>query len=144
MKVMNKLLQKIRLIGFGCIGVLALIIFLSGGPSQNDHEPLSGINWEDTVESIDNRNRTNNANASGAPQQTVVNGWTTIDWLELISEQLNELPHQNQVTTNIDNRVPSLLLLLVLGACFEWATKGIQLEDKAAKKEMAVEDSKNL
>lgn len=141
---MNKLLQKIRLIGFSCIGALALIIFLLGGPSQNVYETAQEINWEDTAELINTRNHVNNENASGAPQQTVVNGWTTIDWLELISEQLNELPQHNQVTTNIDNRVSSLLLLLVLGACLEWATKGIQLEDKKIKQEIAVESSKNL
>ena len=93
---------------------------------------------------INNRNRANNANASGAPQQTVVNGWTTIDWLELISEQLNEMPQENQVTAGIDERVPTLLLLLVLGACFEWATKGIRLEDKVTEKEMSVENSEGL
>jgi len=137
---MNKLLQKIRLIGFACIGVLALIIFLSGNSSQNDYEPASAINWETTAESINSRNRANNNNASGAPQQTVVNGWTTIDWLELISEQL----HQNQVATSTDNRVAILLLLLVLGACFEWATKGLQLEDKTVKKELVIENGESL
>lgn len=144
MKALNKLLQKIRLIGFSCIGALAIIIFLLGGPSQNVYESAQGIDWEDTAESINLRNHINNENASGAPQQTVVNGWSAIDWLELISEQLNELPQQNQVTTTIDNRVSLLLLLLVLGACLEWATKGIQLEDEKVKQEIAVESSKNL
>lgn len=117
---MNKI-QKIRLIGFGVLATLSILIFLVGGPRDSFGSTEQG-NWEAVAESINSRNRINNSNTSGAPQQTVVNGWTTVDWLELISEQ---------VQTNVDRRVPALLLLLVVGACFEWATKDLKLEKKS-------------
>ena len=45
------------------------------------------IDWEDIASSINPRNRLNNDNnTSSTPQQTVVNGWITNDWLMLISD----------------------------------------------------------
>ncbi|WP_157719907.1 hypothetical protein [Microlunatus sagamiharensis] len=40
-----------------------------------------------TIAVIERTDDANNANASGAPQQAVVNGWTTIDYLRLLAQQ---------------------------------------------------------
>jgi hypothetical protein len=61
------------------------------------------------ISRIDDRN---NAATDGAPQQDVVNGWTTIDYLELLSVQQEES----------DNRRDTLLLLALVGGAFGLAT----------------------
>ena len=134
---MNKI-QKIRLVVFGAIAAFALVIVLFGAPTQDVSAPVDGLDWDAVASSINTRNSANNRNASGAPQQTVVNGWTTIDWLETISEQLHILPQQNS-TIHTDNRVPFLLVLLVVGACFEWATKDIKTDENTVVKETVEE-----
>lgn len=140
-------IKKVRLIVFGSIGILAILVFFFGSPNQNlpenndEQSTHEQMDWDSIAEAINARNNINNRNASGAPQQTVVNGWTTIDWLELISEQLQSLSNQDQsstsnnVATNNDNRTSLLLLLLVFGACFEWATKDLQLDMTTIKQE---------
>lgn len=124
---MNKM-TKIRTVGFVVIATLGLIIFLSSGRNNNVY--TSQINWEETARSINNRNNINNNNASGAPQQTVVNGWTTINWLELISEQIYDISYHDSSQPNADNRIPTLLLLFLLGACLNWITKDLQLGER--------------
>jgi len=126
----NQFQNKIRKIGFIVISVLALLVFMFGGNYSQNQQVDSMINWEDVSWSINNRNSVNNGNASGAPQQQVVNGWTTNDWLELISEQLNEISRVGAPTSGVDNRVARLLLLLVLGACLDWSTRGVQIGER--------------
>jgi uncharacterized protein YqgV (UPF0045/DUF77 family) len=63
----------------------------------------------------------NEANTQGAPQQTVVNGWTAKDLLTIIAKQQNEALTRDPVPTPLtpivpnDERVPALIGLLVLG-----------------------------
>lgn len=54
---------------------------------------------------IEQTNDANNASTEGAPQQEVVNGWTTIEYLRLLSIQQEES----------DNRRDALFLLAVVG-----------------------------
>jgi hypothetical protein len=57
----------------------------------------------------------NQGRTEGAPQQTVVNGWTARDLLELTAKQGAEAR---------DHRPAALLSLLVLGLCLALATSG--------------------
>jgi hypothetical protein len=64
----------------------------------------------DEIASVDNAN---NQDTTGAPQQDVVNGWTTIDYLELLSVQQEES----------NNRRDFLLVLLVSGVAIAAARR---------------------
>ncbi len=57
-------------------------------------------------EQIEDRDDRNNSETSGAPQQQVVNGWTTNEYLELLSVQAEES----------NARRDALLLLGLIGA----------------------------
>src|SRR4051794_2615515 len=93
------------------VGALALVVAAVGvwfglnptGPTALDHgSPRADIESTDSA---------NNARAEGAPQQTVVNGWTTNDYLALLSTQLDEAsapPEQ-------DLRPAAMLGLCVVG-----------------------------
>jgi len=48
-------------------------------------------NQASKIASIEATDDANNARAEGAPQQTVVNGWTTIEYLQLLAQQSDEL-----------------------------------------------------
>jgi len=131
-------MKKIRLIVFGLIALLALGIVLFGNNTENNQEEASyAINWENTADAINRRNHLNNSNAGGAPQQQVVNGWTSNDWLELISEQIYLSQQSSSLNeTRPDNRVPHLLTLLIIACCFEWVTKEIELKEKKVSQDL--------
>ena len=77
------------------VAVLAIFWFASGP------EDTPFADARDEIESIDDLN---NESTAGAPQQEVVNGWTTIEYLNLLSTQQE---HEN-------NRRDALLLLILL------------------------------
>jgi hypothetical protein len=68
--------------------------------------------YEDVRADIESTDDLNNASTDGAPQQAVVNGWTTIDYLELLSIQQEES----------DDRRDSLFLLALVGGAVGMAT----------------------
>jgi hypothetical protein len=63
----------------------------------------------------------NEARTQGAPQQTVVNGWTAKDLLTIIAEQQNDALTRDEVPAPLtpivpnDERVPALVGLVVVG-----------------------------
>jgi hypothetical protein len=63
------------------------------------------------VAAIESEDDSNNAMADGAPQQTVVNGWTAINYQRLLSEQMDEAS-SSQVR---DDRPTAMLGLCVAG-----------------------------
>ena len=77
------------------IAVLAIFWFAA----SPEEAPFADT--RDEIESIDDLN---NESTEGAPQQEVVNGWTTIEYLNLLSTQQE---HEN-------NRRDALLLLILL------------------------------
>jgi hypothetical protein len=82
-----------RRIGAIVLALAAIVVWFAMGP-------------EDRGGDIDRALREaelNEANAQGAPQQAVVNGWVTRDLLTIIAQEQN------------DERVPALAGLLVLG-----------------------------
>lgn len=72
------------------VGALALLLGALGvwfGMAPTDE---SDPDHSSDVAQIESDDDTNNAAASGAPQQTVVNGWTAINYQRLASEQMDE------------------------------------------------------
>ncbi|TNC18349.1 hypothetical protein FHE66_07915 [Georgenia sp. 311] len=100
---------RVRFTGCAAIAVLAVLTLALLGPSGGSDDVASermGI-W---LEDVTNQERT-----QGAPQQTVVNGWTANQLLDLISQQLES----GAVT---DNRPAVLLTLGVLLLALSMAT----------------------
>ena len=77
------------------IATVALVWLLSGPDETSFADTRAGIESQDTF---------NNENTAGAPQQEVVNGWTTIEYLNLLSMQQE---HDN-------NRRDALLFLILV------------------------------
>jgi hypothetical protein len=88
--------RNVRRIGALILAVAAIGIFFGMAPESHASD-VSAIMMADSADQ---------ARAQGAPQQTVVNGWTTRNLLELISQQLD---------ANQDPRPAALLTLAVLG-----------------------------
>lgn len=98
----------VRRIGSVIIALAAIGVLLFMAPDGVDSDT-----HQERVAKITDRNEANNEMTEGAPQQEVVNGWTSIDYLELMSDQLNGTP---------DRRPAALLTLLVLAVCLHLAT----------------------
>lgn len=99
------MLDRIRRIGAVILAVAAIIVFFAlapkGGVSTGD---IAGVMAGDAIDQ---------ATADSAPKQTVVNGWTARDLLELIAKQ-GVAAH--------DPRPAALLLIGVLALCLFLAT----------------------
>lgn len=80
----------------------------------------SEISYAEQREAIAEADDANNDRTEGAPQQAVVNGWTTIDQLELLSIQQEESDIRREQS---DNRRDALLLLLVVGVALAAARR---------------------
>jgi hypothetical protein len=98
----------IRRIGFALLACAAVLVWAFMGP-----ERITAEDHADRLGEIAADDDANNEFTEGAPQQEVVNGWTSINYLELIAEDVNQLP---------DNRPAALLTLLVLAACLHYGT----------------------
>lgn len=96
----------VRRIGATILIVAALAVWFGMAP-DSDAAP----NNSSAVASIEAEDDANNALAEGAPQQTVVNGWTTINYLNLLSEQVDEAA----APETGDQRTTAMLGLCVLG-----------------------------
>jgi hypothetical protein len=94
-----------RWITAGAVAIATIAIWFSMAP-ENDYEDLRA-----KIESADDRN---NENTAGAPQQEVVNGWTTIQYLNLLSIQQEES----------DRRRDALFVLALIGGAVGVATWG--------------------
>jgi hypothetical protein len=92
-----------RVAGVLLAGV-ALLIWFDMAPEDNSYESA-----RTAIEASDDAN---NILAEGAPQQEVVNGWTTIEYLSLLSEQ------QEQSNSRLD----ALILLALIGGSVALAT----------------------
>lgn len=87
----------VRIVAGLVLAGVALLVWFDAAPSDTT--------FADERSSIEATDDGNNLLAEGAPQQEVVNGWTTIEYLNLLSKQ-QELS---------DNRLDALLLLALLG-----------------------------
>ena len=111
---MPGLLLVRRIAGFA-LAVAAGLVWVLMAP-EDPHTSDYG-SARDSIASNDDAN---NVMASGAPQQTVVNGWTSNDYLDLMSEQLDALAQPDRV----DRRPGILLLIASLGLAVLLVTSG--------------------
>lgn len=95
-----------RRIGSLLLAAAAIAVWFVLAPDETDAPDNSS-----RVAGIEAEDETNNQIAEGAPQQTVVNGWTEHNYLALISDQLDE----NAAPAAQDERPAALLGLGVLG-----------------------------
>lgn len=88
------------------LAAAAIAVWFALAPDETDAPDNSS-----RLASIEAEDQSNNEIADGAPQQTVVNGWTEHNYLALISDQLDE----NAAPAAQDERPAALLGLGVLG-----------------------------
>ena len=97
--------QLIRRLGALVLAAAAFIVMVELAPQDTvTADDVSKVMLGDTL---------NQARTEGAPQQSVVNGWTARDLLELTAKQGVEAR---------GHRPAALLMLLVLGMCLALAT----------------------
>ena len=116
------MVQLVRWIGLGVLAVVAVITFVVATPGD-----VKGVDNSAMITLIEADHDANNARADGAPQQQVVNGWTTHSYLTLLSSQLDEIASTNPP---VDHRTPALLLILVLAATLHFATSSTEAAAK--------------
>jgi hypothetical protein len=98
------ILGWVRIAAALALAAVAVGVWFDTAPSDN-----SFASERSSIEAMDDAN---NLRAEGAPQQEVVNGWTTIEYLNLLSEQQEQS----------NNRLDALLLLALLGGSVALAT----------------------
>ena len=105
--------QTIRKIGLMVIAVAAFAVALVGAPAGPP--PVAVAGFERDLRQAIADDAVNNLRTEGAPQQTVVNGWTARDLLQVIAEQNNALVVAAQSSAD-DIRVPLILALMLAAA----------------------------
>ena len=95
-----------RRVGALVLVAAAVAVWFGLAPSDDD-----APNHRSDRAAIESSDDGNNALTSGAPQQEVVNGWTTIAYLKLVSEQLDD----NAAPEATDERPAAMLGLCVIG-----------------------------
>lgn len=75
-------MDMVRRIGAVALLAAAIAVWFGMAPDSPDNSKL--------ISSIESGDDANNTIAEGAPQQAVVNGWTNLEYLHLISKQLDE------------------------------------------------------
>lgn len=100
----DRLSRLTRLIGTTLLALAALLVMALAGP-----DTVSSSGSEFDRSRIWSDEEANQSRTSGAPQQQVVNGWTTNEFLGLMSEQLDQVG-----AATVDHRPAGLLLIVVL------------------------------
>ena len=90
-------MRWVRIAAGVALACAALLVWFDAAPSDNTFSSERA-----SIEAMDDAN---NLMTEGAPQQEVVNGWTTIEYLNLLSKQQEQS----------NNRLDALLLLALLG-----------------------------
>lgn len=98
----------------GAVTLLAAVIAVWFGMAPEVPNHASQIA---RIEATDD---SNNARTAGAPQQAVVNGWTTIEYLQLLAQQSDELASASVR----DDRPGAMLGLCVAGIALLALTSG--------------------
>lgn len=122
--------MPIRQIGFAILAAVAAVVVVTMRPA--DPEPVDTSRFDRQVQQALSDFETNEARTQGAPQQQVVNGWVNRDLLTIISRQLSTSMETVAINPP-DERVPVLLLILVLTAGWHGATtpRPSQMNSKA-------------
>lgn len=119
----------IRLLGFAVLGVAAAAAFVYFTPTivVSEYAIPSASGYESLISTALADDASNNLLAQGAPQQSVVNGWTARDLLTIIAKQNADLLRAQGAVVDVtgglqtqpfDQRVPALLLIGILAVCW--------------------------
>lgn len=105
----------------------AAFVYFAPTPVVSDYAVPSASTYASLISAVLADDAANNLRTEGAPQQTVVNGWTARDLLTVIAKQnADNLRAQGAVvdatgnlqTQPFDQRIPALLLIAVLAICW--------------------------
>ncbi|NMR29193.1 hypothetical protein [Crystallibacter degradans] len=96
------------------VAVLAIIVWFAAPQGG------SAADWSSSISAAETNKIINDGSTEGAPQQQVVNGWFVADTIPVLSEQTAALH-----TSLNSGRIPSLMLLFVLGFCADVAGRSI-------------------
>lgn len=96
------------------VALLAIIVWFAA--------PQGGTaaDWSSSISAAETNKIINDGSTEGAPQQQVVNGWFVADTIPVLSEQTAALH-----TSLNSGRIPSLMLLFILGFCVDVAGRSI-------------------
>ena len=97
-------MQTIRRIGAVVLIIAALGIWFGMKPTES----AKAGTYHSAITAALDADTANNAKTEGAPQQTVVNGWTAKDLLTVIAQEGADQP-------SVDERPAALPALLVIG-----------------------------
>ena len=100
----------VRRIGAILLALAAIAVWFVLTPAS---QQTSSASFSQDIASALASYESNNATASSAPQQQVVNGWAAKDLLEIIAREQNAA--LSPTTAPRDDRVPAELALVVLG-----------------------------
>lgn len=105
----------------------ALAVWFLLAPAPLDQEAVHANSHSGQVSGVRSDQKANEVTADSSPQQTVVNTWATVDMLEVMTTQLDDLA-QLQATSAVltpkpDARIPALLLIGVLVFCLSQAAE---------------------
>lgn len=108
----------LRTAGFALLAIAAAAVMFAMAPDIPEAD--TGRFDRLTNQALEDE-EANQARTQGAPQQQVVNGWVNRDLLTVISRQMSAQIEATQATS-ADQRLPALLLILVLAVCWHGAT----------------------
>lgn len=111
--------SKVRAIGFALIALAAVTVMVLAAPEAP--KTVDSTRFDRLLTQAHSDYEESAARTSGAPQQQVVNGWIAKDLLTIHAEQLTAMLNASQTTAS-DERLPWLMLLLVLALCLHAAT----------------------
>jgi hypothetical protein len=125
--------STLRAIGYVVLASAAVGAYFGLAPKVVTDMPTlpSASQYESLILQALSDDTANNARALGAPQQSVVNGWTARDLLTIIAkEQADILRAQGAVvdatgrlqTNPFDERIPALLLIVLLALAWNGLT----------------------
>lgn len=108
--------MTVRRVGFVILALAAAIITFALAPEPPEEVNVAGYDRQLSQALSDYEE--NDARTQGAPQQQVVNGWIARDMLTILAQQTNELLEVSAPAAS-DDRIPLLLLVLVLAVCWQ-------------------------
>lgn len=115
----------VRRIGAALIAVTAILIAVWGAP-RIEESSTPGTPSYASIENVLARQAANEVTAHSAPQQQVVNGWATVDMLEVVAKEIVDLSAELDETLTrtqlVDHRPVWLITLGVIGLALGLAT----------------------
>jgi hypothetical protein len=128
---MHSLMAAGRPIGFGVLGLAAVVVWFALAPSSSGATPDIGpaADYERSISQALSDNATNDSRTESAPQQQVVNGWVARDLLTVVAKANADLVDAaeymaiNAGKSSSDQRTPALLTLAVLALAWDGLTR---------------------